>query len=461
MLISFYLEFIWLLLIFLLPISFSPFVVSIWQIKYTLLISLTQILALLWLLKILFAGAEQSPNQKKIKILVPFLIFISLLTLTLLFSERPEISFWGTYQRKMGYLTWLHCFIFFLVLFFNLKSKKQIKRIVWTIFFSSLVVVFYGILQILGLDPIIWIENPLLTKRVFSFTGQPNFLASFLLLTLPLIFWLFLEEKKSTLLNPPKEERQSRYLTGFTLLNPQKEERQSRYLTGFIVKSLIFIGFVFSLICLFLTGSRGGLVGLLAGLFFFLIFKAIISQKKKLLFFTLLVLFVSLSLVVFLNFTDPLKDKKIENPFLSRFSSLLHLRRPGETAQYRLVLWQNAWSLIKRKPVFGYGLETQFFQFIKLFKPQEAVLEEPQLYADRAHNDFLDMAVQTGLLGFFGYLLMIGYVFFVGFKKRSLYLLTALFSYLVSLQFSFHDHIGLLYFWLYFALIVLPNHFKN
>ncbi|MDA2922935.1 hypothetical protein MYX07_06760, partial [Patescibacteria group bacterium AH-259-L07] len=83
--------------------------------------------------------------------ILPAFIFIVILGIATIFSQSPHISFWGYYFRKMGYITWLHFFAFFLVLFFNLKNKKQILRIFYTVVIATAVSVLYGLLQISGL----------------------------------------------------------------------------------------------------------------------------------------------------------------------------------------------------------------------------------------------------------------------------------------------------------------------
>ncbi len=72
----------------------------------------------------------------------------------------------------------------------------------------------------------------------------------------------------------------------------------------------------------------------------------------------------------------------------------------------RLFLWENAVGLILEKPVFGYGPDTH-----------EKVLNEVTLeywrkfkdivIIDRAHNNYLDIAIGRGLFGLGAYLSII------------------------------------------------------
>jgi len=449
-LLSFIFEFTWLLIIGLLPVYFSLNTFSAWVInKFAFFVSLTIVLIFLWLAKMIFTESKSPDLQgrsglKSLKPLIPIFIFILVLGCSTVFSLRPEISFWGSYQRKFGYFTWLLSFLFFLVLFFNLKTEKQIKRIVWVIFFSAIAVILYGFLQILGLDPIGWLEPPLLTKRVFSTIGQPNFLASWFLLVIPTIGWLFLKEKK------------------------------------FLVKSLIFLVFFLSLACFLLTGSRGGLIGLIAGIFFFFFALSLIKRKRKMFIAGLITLLFIIISMFFLNIFLPQNQK---TAFFKNYPSLARFLILEGGGGERIVIWQNALSLIKKRPILGFGPETQFFNFITLYQPVEGVLESVNNYTDRAHNDLLEITYTSGFFGLTAYLLMIIYIFYLGTRinadrtrinadrtrinhglrfcppekqnpQLNLFLLTGLLAYLVSLQFSFHEISGLVYFWLYFALIL-------
>ncbi|MDD5164815.1 MAG: hypothetical protein PHN27_04355 [Patescibacteria group bacterium] len=194
----------WLLIFGLSPIFFCPWVYGTWQVgEYFLFQVLTEIILFVWLIRIIIQPKSDLPWMEiykkywqKIKFILPAIIFIIILGLATIFSRSPYHSFWGYYQRKMGYISWLHFFAFFSILFFNLKNKKQIDRIFYVIIGALTAVVIYGFLQILGFDPFYWSESPFFSYRIFSTLGQPNFLASWLLLVMPIIFWALLKAKE-------------------------------------------------------------------------------------------------------------------------------------------------------------------------------------------------------------------------------------------------------------------------
>ncbi len=464
------LEIGWLAIFACSPIFFAPFIYGTWQIgEYFLFQVLVEIILFVWLIKIIWFFGNQVSNWKLgFFIIFPALIFIFILGLAAIFSQSPHYSFWGYYSRKMGYLIWLHFFAFFLILFFNLKSKKQITRIFHIIVAATGIVVLYGFLQILGLDIFSWKESPFLGYRVFSTLGQPNFLASWLLLVIPVIFWALLT---SPHLNKVRETR-SPPLT----LKGETQKGVGR----FFLRPVFICLFLLAIFVFILTQSRGGWIGFFFAFFFFVIIFAWLKKQKRLTTLLLVLLFLSLIFVVALNLY-PLPLDKGDNILVRRFKTLSHLTEAG---QLRFIWWQNSLDMIKQKPVLGYGLETQHLNFVRYYQPEFAALEAINQIPDRAHNDILDILLTSGFLGLVSYLFLIGSVFWLGlrhiFKPNPqvpnpqvpnypstqspstqvpiLVLLTGLSGYLVSLQFSFHVIPTAIYFWAYLAIILKIVH---
>ena len=421
------LEALWLAIIFFVPIFFLRQCHNIFEIPKNILFQiLTEILLFFYIIKVILFSRSRD-RWAKIKSFWPAFVFILVLGVSTIFSEVRWFSFWGSWERRMGFLTWLHFFVFSLVLFLNLKSKKQIYRILISVIFSSILVVFYGLIQSQGLDIFGWTYDPFAHGRIFSTVGQPNFLGSWLLLVLPIPL-IFL------------------------------------YRRNFKTKILSLFLFLLLLYTLFLTKSRGAIVGLIA-LLGFLSFVWIWKKNKKLVIIPILC-FIFIFSLLFFSQTNIQKsnESSISLPFLARIQSFTNLQEAG---QYRLKHWQASLELIKQKPILGYGIATQRFNFPKYYQPEFAIYEKPNIYLDYAHNDILDVLLSAGILGLISYLLLIGYVFVRGWKyflKKSeksdsqiivLALMAGLFGYLVSILFSFHVMSTLLYFWLFCVLIIV------
>ncbi len=451
----------WLLVFAFSPIFFAPFLHGTWQIGESFLFQvLIEILGFVWLLKIVINWQKFSLKKFKeillrFKPILPALIFIFILGLATIFSQSSHYSFWGYYISKMGYLIWLHFFIFFLILFFNLKTTKQIARIFYIIILTTGLVVLYGFLQVLGLDFFNWSEPPSLGYRVFSTLGQPNFLASWLLLVFPVIFWIIFRYSSQDHLKAPL----------FSTFKKEKKEHLDKTKNPSFLKRVFFRPIfvclsLLTVIILVLTQSRAGWIGFFLALFFFIIIFSWQKNQKRLAMSLFIFLVLFSIFIVALN-VSPLQIKSTDHLLVIRFKTLSHL---AEAGRLRFIWWQNSLDLIQQKPIFslGYGPETQHLNFPQYYEPEYAALEGINKIPDRAHNDILDMTLMAGRWGLMSYLLLILLVLFSGlkyiFKGKNhssfmvLILLTGLFGYLISLQFSFHVIPTAIYFWGYLAI---------
>ncbi|MCL4419974.1 O-antigen ligase family protein [Patescibacteria group bacterium] len=150
-----------------------------------------------------------------------------------------------------------------------------------------------------------------------------------------------------------------------------------------------------------LTYSRGGTIGLLAGLAVFFLFirlKNIISNWRWLAAILAAVLLIN----VFFS-----------NAFLARPVKIEQLNTDGtgientDSGQNRLVVWQGALEIAKHYPVFGSGVETFAYSYYQ-FRPKEHnLLSEWDVLFNKAHNEFLNYLATTGIVGFLSYLLLI------------------------------------------------------
>ncbi|PJA45968.1 hypothetical protein CO174_01220, partial [Candidatus Uhrbacteria bacterium CG_4_9_14_3_um_filter_50_9] len=94
----------------------------------------------------------------------------------------------------------------------------------------------------------------------------------------------------------------------------------------------------------------------------------------------------------------------------------------GHSTGSRFVLWEMAWKGIQERPLLGWGLEN--FQYVSLeyFNPclgTEACGNG--MWIDRAHNKFLDLLIDSGLIGLFAFLAIhVGVVLTIikGYRKK-------------------------------------------
>ena len=74
----------------------------------------------------------------------------------------------------------------------------------------------------------------------------------------------------------------------------------------------------------------------------------------------------------------------------------------------RILMWQSAWNMFKDHPILGVGLGQYKENYQQKYISPEA--KEPQL--SHAHNNFLQMLAENGIVGFAGFVIMFGYIIF-------------------------------------------------
>lgn len=428
-------EFSYLAAIFIVPIFFAALCqtynifelnkIFIFKLLVWLLFSLTAI-------KLIFYRVKW-PLKKTW--LVPA-IFIIGLGITLFFSLNFKQSFFGSYDRQAGYLSALFYFFWFILVGFNLLTidnrssrkeaadslEKKINRIIITAVISGFLVSLYGILQIFGLDFFKWPEDPLITRRTISTFGQPNFLASWLLLVIPLSIYLIYQNKK------------------------------------FLLKFFYSIIVLAQLGCLFFTSSRGGFIALgIAGILFiaYLIFFSKLKKQKKIVIGSGL-FFLAVLGILGMNIFLP-----------GRLGGLTNFKSGSLAA--RINFYQASAEAITKKPFFGYGLENSGEVFINYYQPDWGIYGDVSSTTDKAHNLVLDILLATGFFGLIFYIILYYYFFRLAIdnirhkKMGSLSLALALggAAYLLSLMFSFSIIGGEVYFWLYLAVLAAISVGKN
>ena len=104
--------------------------------------------------------------------------------LSTIFSKNILISFYGSYDRWEGILT----FTLYTLLIFFIANKKGLfnsNRIIWTLIIASSLSCLYGIVQSFGIDIVKWSMDP--SMRVFGSINNPVHYCAILGMSIPLV----------------------------------------------------------------------------------------------------------------------------------------------------------------------------------------------------------------------------------------------------------------------------------
>lgn len=372
---------------------------------------------------------------------LPLLALLIAQTLATIFSIHPYTSIFGYYSRFNGGL--LSTFSYALLYWgcVNNLNKKQLLTLLKTAVLAGIGISLYAIPERVGVSPsclIInnrfdvncWVQD--VRSRVFASFGQPNWLAAYLGMLLPLTIGFhlntFVTRKKNLTLS-------TRFFPIKTL--PIKSSFLNKVFTNrwAIASTLMFLA-------LLLTQSRSGLLGFAMSLFFMMAYSFLTKQKNKKVLSSLSVWLIVIGFIVGTEFTPSLgkvlpiwqPGKQVSSLFSS--SSTVNNNQDQVEAvsnititpseQIRLIVWKGAIKIWQRYPVLGSGPETFAYSYY-LDRPMEhnQVSEWDFLY-NKAHNELLNLLATTGVVGLSAYVLLMSSCFFVtgkllwaGFKQKN------------------------------------------
>lgn len=282
---------------------------------------------------------------------MPIILFFIIITISTITSINPIGSFRDLAIHAAGF-----CFLF--VMTNTIKTKEDFNSIVTILVFSATLVALYGLFQyVVGVEiDAAWIDvenNPDIRARVYSVFYNPNILAEYLIMTIPLSISLFWYSKK-------------------------------------LSKKVIFLGTSLVMtLALVLTLSRGGWLGFA---FSALIF--IILVEWKLL---LSLIPITLGGIYFLP-----------QSILNRIMSIGNLADSSNA--YRIKMWAITMDIIKDHWVVGVG-----FGHLPFKQTYETYIRTMPIY--HSHNTYLQLAAELGIPGLLAFLLFIFILFKYGINK--------------------------------------------
>ncbi len=187
----------WLAAVVCVPLFFNIYTARTFEPdKITLLRSIAMVMILAWLVvavdQIWIAANSDSNETWQSRIwrwirqpmVLPTLVLVVVYIISTILSISPQVSLWGSYQRLQGTYSALSYIIVFALMAGHMNSRSQVERLVSTIIITSIPASLYGIVQRYGLDPLPWGGD--VETRVASTMGNPIFIASYLIMAVPL-----------------------------------------------------------------------------------------------------------------------------------------------------------------------------------------------------------------------------------------------------------------------------------
>ena len=304
----------------------------------------------IFLAYILLAISNQKYRPRFNVLTIAVSVFLAILVLTSITGVSFERSFWSTFERMTGLLTFFHLYVFYIVLTSVFRERKYWERILT----ASIVV---GILICLYM----WTSDQAVTRGGATL-GNTSFLSAYLIFDI--FFALILLIVKSGIW---------RIFYGLSLI-------------------IFFIAFFFNK-----EPTQGAIVSFFGGIFLlglgYLIFYLFSSGKKQAKNIAILIVVLIILGGIGISQLNFVQKKVIET-------------WNSGSIQSRLVVWQMGFDAWREKPWLGWGPENFNVAFAKYYNPQLPLTHD--IWYDRVHNIFLDMAVNSGLVGLASYLAIFG-----------------------------------------------------
>jgi len=264
----------------------------------------------------------------------------------------------GQTERYNGLYTHLLMVILFCVIAHLQFTNKQLNLLKRVLYFSVGLLCIHAIAQYFNYDPVLNVD----TTRPFATIGNPVTLGVMLIMIIPF------------------------------LLVDVIEDKSKRLFQGLLLVMLLFT--------LFITGSRGPWLGLIASVFImFFFYKRTFLDNKIILLKTLCLFTLFITLAFY---------------FLIDWDALLKRLTLDVSIKMRLMYFSTAIEVIKDNPMFGTGFES-FRLIYPEYRPfEDALIAGKDTTPTMVHNDYLQFALDNGIPAL---------LFFIGFVASALFLI--------------------------------------
>lgn len=169
-----------------------------------------------------------------------------------------------------------------------------------------------------------------------------------------------------------------------------------------------------STLIIFLIASRASYIALFLNIFGFLILLLVVKIDKKKYFTQLpyLVLPVVLAFLIATLSFNKSQDKGRFSSVADRVAQINPLQSKDASINIRLKYWDNAFQIATKNPIFGVGLGNWKIES----QPYEKEISNNLTLSDHPHNDFVEIAAETGFINLLVYLCIFIFALFKNVK---------------------------------------------
>jgi O-antigen ligase len=233
------------------------------------------------------------------------------------------------------------------------------------------------------------------------------------------------------------------FLLTFSLRKENKKYRK----VGFVVMSFLFLS-------LFLIGGRNSIISTTILGFLIISIDAVINKKYSFLILSMSVL----GLLLYLNI-------QFNTYFKERVSEVINYENKYNIDEHwggrgvRLEIWDCTYALIKERPLLGVGLGDSQIVLDHCYYENNisSLIHFDRIY--NVHNQFLQVFLETGVIGLVLFVLSCLYPLVVSFRRKNYYhLLFIIVSILFMLTESiFHRNMGIVFFAFFHSFLFSYN----
>jgi len=310
----------------------------------------------------------------------PALLLTSAYCVSTFFSIAPHLSLLGSYERTQGTYTWLSYVTIFFAIILLVREQQQSQRVATATILASLPPAAYAVVQHFGYDPIQWGTD--VTGRAHGTTGNPIFLAAFLIMVVPLTLARVIDQ------------------LAYLGTRPRHRVWLLSHIGSGLPAAAYLVLLAVQLLAIVYTQSRGPFIGLAVGLsVFFIVFALRRGRRWLTVIIATLAIIGSLLLMVFNLQQAPLQPLR-DRTYVGRFGNLLETQ--SGTGKVRALIWQGATALLAAnlvRDLVGYGPETLSLAYSPFYPPELAHYESRTAAPDRSHNETFDSLAMTGVAG--------------------------------------------------------------